>query len=135
MPRPKKYVVELTDEQRASLLDLLTPTSAAFGGGQDRPVDRRRPRVNPKTVRNIRKRFAEEGLEAALQERPRPGARPKPDGKQEAFLIALACSKPPERREHWTMQLPANRSAALGIVASLSDETARRVLKNDLKPW
>jgi len=86
-------------------------------------------KVNPQTVRNIRKRFAEEGLEVALRERPRPGARPKLDAKGEAFLIALACSDPPEGREHWTMQLLADRLVELGVVDSISDETVRRVLK------
>ncbi|RKY62069.1 MAG: hypothetical protein DRP95_02040 [Candidatus Latescibacterota bacterium] len=80
-------------------------------------------------MRNIRKRFAEEGLEAALNERPHPGAKPKLDGKQEAFLVALACSDPPEGREHWTMQLLADRLVELGVVESISDETVRRVLK------
>jgi transposase len=141
MPRPKKHVVELTDEQRSSLLDLLKKGEAkarmltrarilllSAEGKTDRWIADVL-KVNPQTVRNIRKRFAEEGLEAALQERPRPGARPKLDGKQEAFLIALACSEPPEGREHWTMQLLADRLVELGIVASISDETVRRVLK------
>ena len=83
----------------------------------------------PETVRNIRKRFATEGLEAALQERPRPGAQPKLDGKQEALLVALACSAPPEGREHWTMHLLADRLVELEAVESISDETVRRVLK------
>jgi putative transposase len=47
------------------------------------------------TVERVRKRFVEEGLEVALCERPRPGAQRKLDSKQEAFLIALACSPPP----------------------------------------
>ncbi|RKX99504.1 hypothetical protein DRP77_13215 [Candidatus Poribacteria bacterium] len=55
----------------------------------------------------MRKRFAQEGLEAALNDRPRPGAKPKLDEKGEAFLIALACSDPPKGRECWTMQLLA----------------------------
>lgn len=141
MPRPKKYVVELTQEQRAYLLDLI-----GKGEAKARMLTRARIlllsaegktdkfvadvlKVNPQTVRNIRKRFAEEGLEAALRERPRPGAQPKLDAKQEAFLIALACSDPPEGREHWTMQLLADRLVELGVVDSISDETVRRVLK------
>jgi transposase len=80
-------------------------------------------------VERIRKRFVEEGLEAALTERPRPGGQRKLDGKQEAFLIALACSTPPEGRICWTMQLLANRLVALRIVDAISDETVRRTLK------
>jgi Homeodomain-like domain len=57
------------------------------------------------TVERVRKRFVEEGLEVALSERPRPGARRKLDGRQEAYLLALASSDPPEGKKHWSMQL------------------------------
>lgn len=141
MPRPKKYVVKLTEEERSYLLDMLKK-------GVDRARKLTRARilllsaqgktdrfiatvleVSTQTVRNIRKRFAEEGLEAALNDRPRPGAQAKLDAKGEAFLIALACSDPPQGRECWTMQLLADRLVELGIVDSISDETVRRVLK------
>jgi transposase len=138
MPRPKTYVVILTDEQQAHLLGFLKQGAAkarmltrarilllSAAGNTDRFIADVL-QVTPQTVRNIRKRFAEEGLEAALQERPRPGAQPKLDGKQEAFLVALACSAPPEGREHWTMQLLADRLVELGVVESISDETVRR---------
>ena len=81
------------------------------------------------TVARICKRFVEGGLETALQDRPRPGAQRKLDGKQEAFLIALACSPPPQGRQCWTMQLLANKLVELGVVGTLSDETVRRTLK------
>ncbi len=141
MPNPKKYVVTLTKEQRSYLLDLLKKGEAkarmltrarilllSAEGNTDAFIAKVLS-VNPQTVRNIRKRFAEEGLEAALKERPRPGAQPKLDGKGEAFLVALACSEPPEGREHWTMQLLADKLVELGVVESISDETVRRVLK------
>jgi len=60
--------------------------------------------VSIATVERVRKRFVEEGLDAALGERPRPGGQRKLDSKQEAFLLALACSTPPEGRTSWTMQ-------------------------------
>ena len=141
MPRPKKYVVELTEEQRSYLLDLVRKGEAkarmltrarilmlSAEGRTDKLVANVL-KVNPQTVRNLRKPFAEEGLEAALQERPRPGAQPKLDAKGEAVLVALACSDPPEGRACWTMQLPADRPVELGVVESISDETVRRVLK------
>jgi hypothetical protein len=59
-------------------------------------------------VERIRRRFVEHGLEAALNERPRPSAVPKLDERGQATLIALACSNPPEGRTCWTMQLLAN---------------------------
>lgn len=141
MPRFKKYVVRLTEEQRSYLHNLI-----GKGEAKARMLTRARIlllsaegktdrfiadvlKVSPQTVWNIRKRFAEEGLEAALRERARPGAQPKLDAKQRAVLIALACSDPPEGRQCWTMQLLADRLVELEVVDSISDETVRRVLK------
>jgi len=81
------------------------------------------------TVERIRKRCAAEGVEAALVDRPRPGATPLLDGKGEAVLVALACTTPPEERDTWTMQLLADRLVALDVVDKISDETVRRTLK------
>jgi hypothetical protein len=66
---------------------------------------------------------------SALTERRRPGARQQLDGKQAAFLVALACSTPPTGRKRWTMQGLADRLVALHLVEMVSDETVRRVLK------
>ena len=141
MGRPKHYVVRLNDEERNSLNTLLrkghakarTLTRARSllrsDEGKTDPAIADALKINPQTVRNIRKRFAEEGLHAALTERPRPGAQRKLDTKQEAFLIALACSAPPEGRDCWTMQLLADKLIELGVVATISDETVRRTLK------
>ncbi len=141
MPRTKQYVVHLDEQQRAYLQDLFkkgehkarTLTRARIlllsaEGKPDRFIEEAL-QVAPQTIRNIRKWFAQEGLEAALSERARPGARRKLDGKQGAFLVALACSEPPQGREHWTMQLLADRLVELGVVGSISDETVRRALK------
>jgi len=141
MGRPKHYVVRLNDEERHALNTLLrkghakarTLTRARIlllsDEGKTDPAIADALKVNPQTVRNIRKRFAEEGLHAALTERPRPGAQRKLDTKQQAFLIALACSAPPEGRACWTMQLLADKLIELGVVATISDETVRRTLK------
>jgi transposase len=77
---------------------------------------------------NVRKRFGTGGLDAALYDKPRPGAVRKLDGKQEALLVALACSQPDER-ETWTMQLLADKLVELNVVDEISDETVRRTLK------
>ena len=82
------------------------------------------------TVERIRKRFVEEGLEASLTERPRPGGQRKLEGQQEAFLIARACSPPPEGRPCWTMPWLADRLVALGVVEAIADATGRRARKN-----
>lgn len=141
MGRPKRWLVDLSEEERARLRDLVRKGKAkvrtinrahAFllsaEGKSDEEIAEAL-QVHPQTVRNWRKHFAQEELEAALDERPRPGTQPKLNGKQEATLIALACSDPPAGREHWTMQLLADKLVELKVVDSISDETVRRVLK------
>jgi hypothetical protein len=71
----------------------------------------------------------EEGLEAALSERSRPGAEPVLDAHSEAVLLALACANPPEGRTAWSMQLLADELVQRGVVGGVSDETVRRTLK------
>ena len=66
---------------------------------------------------------------AALNDKPRSGAPPKFDGKQEAMIIALACSEAPEGRTCWTAELLANRAVELGVAESISESTVRRILK------
>lgn len=68
-------------------------------------------------------------MEGALKEKPRPGGQRRLDGKQEAMLVALACSTPPDGRTSWTMQLLADRLVVMQVVESVSDETVRRTLK------
>ena len=82
------------------------------------------------SVERIRKRFVEDGCEAALN--PKPSQRVyerKLDGHAEAHLIALACGAPPEGRARWTLRLLSDRMVVLEHVESLSYETVRRVLK------
>lgn len=140
MPR-KKYEVHLNQEERAYLLTLAKQGQAkartilraqAFllsaEGRRDEEISRVL-HVSRATLYNWRKRLVEEGLEAALHDHPRPGAAPKLDAKGEVTVIALACSEPPFGREHWTMQLLADRLVELKVVESISDETVRRTLK------
>jgi transposase len=81
------------------------------------------------TVERTRQRFVDEGLQAALNERHRSGKARKLDGKQEALLVALACSEPPDNRPKLTMQLLADRLVQLEVVDAISDETVRTTLK------
>src|SRR6266498_4489574 len=137
----KKYIVQLTADERAELEGLTRKGSgkarrmkhalvllAADDGDLDAEIAKKL-RLHVNTVQRVRQRFVEEGLDAALSERPRPGKMPVLDGHQEAHLIALACSNPPEGRVQWTMQLLANKLVKLRVVPSISDETVRRVLK------
>jgi transposase len=92
--------------------------------------------VGTSTVYRLRQRFVEEGLEAALNERPRQGGKRKLSGEQEAVLVALACSKPPKGRSRWTLQLLGTALVILTNVEGISPQTVRRRLaENDLKPW
>jgi transposase len=137
----KLYHVRLSADERARLLELTRRGKVgarqlrrahilllADEGAKDEAIADSL-HVSVPTVRRTRQRFARENLDRALAERPRPGARRKLDGKVEAFLMALACSDAPEGREHWTMQLLADRLVQLRLMDSLSDETVRRVLK------
>jgi transposase len=86
-------------------------------------------RVSVRTIERVRQRFVEDGLGAALLPKPSPRvyAR-KLDGAQEARLIALACSGPPEGKKRWTLRLLAEQMVALEVAPALSHETVRRVL-------
>ena len=86
-------------------------------------------RVCKRTAEAIRRRYAEGGVENALNEHFRPGRALKLTGEQQAHLIALACSNAPEGRTRWTRNLLAERFVQLERVDSLSDDTVRRILK------
>ena len=136
-----KYGVRLTSEQRNELQHLVRA-----GKGSARVIIRARillktdegwsaPRVAEAlevaegTVFRIKRRFAEEGLERVLQDRPQANRPRKLDDRGEAHLIALACSEPPEGHEHWTLRLLAGKVVELGLAPSLSHETVRLHLK------
>lgn len=86
--------------------------------------------VSARTVERVRQRFIDQGLEAALipKRSERVYARLL-DGVQEAHLIALACSEPPDGKSRWTLRLLADRMVELDYVETVSYETVRRVLK------
>lgn len=86
--------------------------------------------VGHSTVERTRQRYSEGGLEAALNDKVRLGPAPKLDGKQAAFVVALACSDTPDGKERWSMQMLADKLVTLGVVdAPVSHDTIRRVLK------
>jgi len=140
MPQ-KIHIVDLTEDERNELRDLIkkgNPSARkvarahilllADEGVTDQAIAASL-HVGKATAERTRKRFVEGNLERALNEDPRPGAKRKLDAKQEAFLIATACSTPPDGRAKWTAQLLADRMVALQQVDTLSDETVRRTLK------
>ncbi len=144
----KKYLVTLTADERNSLQDritngkaaaktlaharlLLTADQADGGPAWTDEQIAQAVDVSRATVERVRQRFVEDGLEAALvrKKQDRPSRQPKLDGAGEARLIALACSKPPEGRAAWTLQLLADRLVELQVVETICDETVRQVLK------
>lgn len=137
----KRYIVHLSDQERDQLHALISKGTARarhitrarillLADEQRRDTDIVAALgVSVGTVERIRKRCVTDGVEAALVDRHRPGAHAKLDGKQTAHLVALACSTPPTGREHWTMQLLADRLVQLQVVDAISDETVRRTLK------
>jgi transposase len=138
---PAKYVVNLSAAERDALTQLVragtrgarTLTRARVllkaDEGLSDPAVAAALDVGVATVHRIRQRCVEEGLEAALRDRPRPGAVPKFDTKQHAHVIALACSTPPEGRTRWTLRLLADRVVELRLAEECSYETIRRALK------
>lgn len=85
--------------------------------------------VSRGTVANVKRRYFAGGIERALYDLPRPGAKPKVDGEVEAQLIALVCSDPPEGRTRWTLRLLADQLVALEVVEYISHVTVGEVLK------
>jgi transposase len=147
-PLMKKYLVTLSTEERQQLQDLIAADKAAAKkltharillkadaspGGPNWPDERiaEALEVSTDTVGRVRQRLVEQGLEAALVRKPqqRPSRERQLDGRAEARLIALVCSPPPEGRASWTLRLLADTLVELEIVASVSYETVRRVLK------
>ena len=144
----KKYRVQLTLEQRAQLEALirtgrapartqtharilLKADGAAGGPAWTEDAILRACEVSRPTVERVRRAFVTRGLEAALhRRRPQgPSPRRKLDGRQEAQLIALTCSSPPEGHERWTLALLAERLVALQVVDSIARDTIRVTLK------
>ena len=143
-----RYRVELDQSEREALAALLNGGKhaarklkraqilLAAHAGQDDASIAATVSVGESTVYRTKRRFVEMGLEAALNEQARPGAQRKLSGKEEALLIATACTNPPQGRVRWTLELLADTFVKLTEHEELSRETVRRRLaENDLKPW
>ena len=143
----KRYRVRLSAEEQEELKGLVSRGRAAAykqtharilllvdeaqedGAMRDADIARAL-KVGRATVERVRRRCVEEGVEAALGRRQQVNRRPrKLDGEGEAHLVAMACSRPPEGRVGWTLQLLADRLVEWEIVDSISAETVRQTLK------
>ncbi len=139
---PKKYVVQLTNEERVVLESVVSK-----GGANVRQIRRAHTlllsnagktdeeiasllHITTVTVAETRKRWCAEHLGRNLADQPKPGRSRKLDGKQEAFLVALACTDAPEGREHWPLRMLSDKLLELGVIDEpVSYETVRDRLK------
>src|SRR5512143_2722236 len=141
-----RYRVELSEAERSELGTLLSGgkhaarklkraqilLAADAGAGDEESA--RTVGVGGSTVYRTKRRFVLGNLAAALSEEPRPGAQRKLSGKEEALLVATACTKPPAGRARWTLELLAGELVRLIDRVSISRETVRRRLaENHLK--
>ena len=137
----KKHRVHLTEEERKKLLAIVSK-------GRNKAVVIQRAHVllkvdegktdaqisqlqyvSEQTIRRIRLRYSQEGLPAALEDKLHPATGTLLEEKQEAYLVALACSEPPAGRAHWTLELLTDELVEDGIVTRISPETVRLLLK------
>ena len=137
----EKHEVHLKDEERRKLLAIVSK-------GRNKAVVIQRAHIllkvdegktdaeisqmlyaSEQTIRRTRLRFAQEGLQAALEDKPHPATGSELDEKQEARLIALACSDPPAGQARWTLELLTQEMLRDGIVTRISPETVRLLLK------
>ena len=139
--RESKYRVKLTENERAYLNDVGHKGKSSArkvkralallkaDEGMSDPKIAEALSISLPTVARLRKRFVVEGMDRALNERPRRGRTRRLSGKQEAHLVAVACSEAPEGYTHWTLRLLAGKVVELGYSESISPETVRQILK------
>lgn len=143
---PKKYIVRLTEEERATLhevigklkgssqkakrANIMLQADVEGPGWKDQQIAEAY-RCRPRTVENVRRTLVTEGFERALHGKPREHTpnKPKFDKEQEARVIALRLGDPPEGFASWSLRLLADKIVELEIVDSVSPSTVGKVLK------
>ncbi len=137
----EKQAVKLTPKERERLIAIVTKgrNKAAYiqrahillksdEGKTDKEIGRLLY-VSEQTIRRTRLRFWEDGLGAALEDKARPPRDGKLNERQQAYLVALACTNPPSGRERWTVELLVAQLVADGVVTAVAPETVRLVLE------
>jgi len=137
----KQYKVELSQEERSQLTKLTTQGTEkvrkvkrakilllADEGKKDKEIAER-VEVSVGTVERIRKRYSQEGLEGAVNEKPRSGRPIGINAQTRAKVTALACTKAPEGRSKWTLRLLADKVVELEYIDSISYQSVRNILK------
>ena len=142
-----KYVIELSDQDQAELIDIVTKGKSAARTILRANIllasDRRNERymtvseiskayhTTPTTVQTVRTSYCEKGLEATINRKKRetPPVPAKVTGEVEAHVIALACGEPPKGYSRWTLRLLADKAVELGYIESISHATISTILK------
>lgn len=142
----KKHTIQLSNEEQQALENIVSKGNAnvrqirrahtlllSNAGKTDQEIADLL-HITTVTVAETRKRWCAERLTRQLSDQPKPGRKRKLDGKQEAFLVALACSDAPEGRKHWPLRLLTDRLLELGVIDEpISYETVRdRLQKTNL---
>jgi DNA-binding transcriptional ArsR family regulator len=144
----RKYPINLSSAERERLTKLIKagkwPARVILRANillQSDAAEQRKPmtvgklaaalQTTPTTVQNVRRGYAEQGLDAALNRKRRetPPVAPKVDGELEAHIIALCCGKPPQGYARWSLRLLADKCVELGYVDGVSHTTVSRTLK------
>jgi transposase len=137
----KRYHVQLSPDDRQRLEQMISRgkasarvltrarilLKAADGANDEQIVDALG--TSRATVERIRRRYATEGLDAAIKDKPQKGRPRALSSKQAAHLIAIACSPAPDGHDHWPLRLLGRKAVELGYVESISPETVRHVLE------
>lgn len=142
-----KYVIELSDEDKAKLTDIVakgkSPARTILRANILLASDRRNEtymtvseiskvyHTTPTTVQTVRTSYCEKGLEATINRKKRetPPVPAKVTGEVEAHVVALACGEPPKGYAKWTLHLLANKAVELGYIDSISHTTISTILK------
>ncbi len=139
--RKKTYEIKLKPKERQQLTDMVKKGSEKARKitrcrilllSEQTPTQQRIAEmldVTYHTVRNVCRQYIKEGLEAAINEKPRPGRPNVFDGKQKAKITALACSKPPAGYGQWSLRLLADQAVELKLVEAISHTDVGRILK------
>lgn len=142
-----KYVIELSDQDKVYLLDIVTkgtsPARTILRANILLSSDKRNEKymtvaeiattyhTTPTTVQNVRTSYCEKGLEATIKRKKRetPPIPAKVTGELEAHIIALACGEPPQGYARWTLRLLADKTVEMGYIDSISHVTVSKILK------
>ena len=137
----KTKAFELSESDKSSLTDLLRKGVHSsrklrrcqillhFDDGKSGPEVAELVKASQATVYKVRDRYEAEGLDSAINEKPRAGRPNLFDGKSRASITALACSEAPQGHERWTLRLLADRAVDLELVESISHQQIKNILK------